>query len=348
MVSRADATVTGIEDVAVATGVSTATVSRALRGLTGVSEGTRARVLLAAQELGYVPSSAASGLASGRTMAMGVLLPLIERWYFSAVLEGVDRQLRAAGYDLIVFSLGGTGSNRQRVFHRSILRKRIDALLVMCMELTDEEHRALQELDSPTIVVGGAVQGVRHVGIDDRAAVRDAVGHLISLGHRKIGHVRGEGATGLYFEVPRIREEAYLATMAEHGLPVQDEWTVLGDFRFDDSRIAVRRMLLDVAERPTALFCSSDEMAFGALTAAAELGIRVPEELSIIGIDDHEFAEPMGLTTVRQMPEDQGAFAAELLLGELGGRPPLQVPPTQPHELIPRRSTGPVRSSTGR
>lgn len=333
---------TGIEDVAVATGVSTATVSRALRGLAGVSEGTRARVLSAARELGYVPSSAASGLASGRTMAMGVLLPLIERWYFSAVLEGVDRQLRAAGYDLIVFSLGGMGTNRERVFHRSILRKRIDALLVMCMELTEDEYLSLRELDSPTIVVGGSVQGVRHVGIDDDAAVREAVEHLISLGHTKIGHVRGGGSYGLYFEVPRIREESYLATMADHGLPVRGEWSVFGDFRFNEAKIGVKRMLSMVNERPTALFCSSDEMAFGALTAASELGIRVPEELSIAGIDDHEFAEPMGLTTVRQMPEEQGAYAAGLLLAELEGEPPVQNPPTQPHTLILRSSTGPA------
>ncbi|WP_323960034.1 LacI family DNA-binding transcriptional regulator [Arthrobacter sp. JZ12] len=331
-----------IEDVAAATGVSTATVSRALRGLNGVSAGTRDRVLRAAQDLGYVPSSAASGLASGRTMAMGVLLPLIERWYFSAVLEGVDRQLRAAGYDLIVFSLGGTGTNRERVFHRSILRKRIDALLVMCMELTEDEHRSLRELESPTIVVGGSVQGVRHVSIDDAAAVRDAVRHLISLGHRKIGHVRGGGSYGLYFEVPRIREESWLQTMAEHGLPVREEWSVFGDFRFGEAKLAVKQMLSTVDERPTALFCSSDEMAFGALTAAAELGIRVPEELSIIGIDDHEFSEPMGLTTVRQMPEEQGAFAVDLLLGELAGQTPLLTPPAQPHELILRSSTGPV------
>ena len=116
-----------------------------------------------------------------------------------------------------------------------------------------------------------------------------------------------------------------------------------GDFRFGEAKLGVKRMLSTVDERPTALFCSSDEMAFGALTAAAELGIRVPGELSIVGIDDHEFAEPMGLTTVRQRPEEQGAFAAELLLGELEGALPVLNPPTQPHELIQRTSTGPAR-----
>ena len=190
---------TGIDGVARATGVSTATVSRALRGLPGVSATTRDRVLAAAEELGYVPSSSAAHLASGRTMALGVLLPRIDEWYFAAALEGVDRALRAAGYDLAVFSLGGSGRNRERVFHRSMLRKRIDALLVMCMELTPEELTALQQLDYPSLTVGGYVEGLRNVSIDDAAAAGAAVDHLVSLGHRKIAYLAGGDGHGVHF-----------------------------------------------------------------------------------------------------------------------------------------------------
>ncbi|RJU02110.1 LacI family transcriptional regulator [Arthrobacter frigidicola] len=333
---------TSIEDVAKSLGVSTATVSRALRGLPGVSPSTRSRVEQEAQNLGYVPSSAAAGLASGRTMALGVLLPQIERWYFSAVLEGVDRRLRAAGYDLVLFSLGGSGVNRGRVFHRSILRKRIDGLLVLCLELTDSERSSLLELESPTIVVGGAVEGVRHVGIDDSAAARDAVEHLIGLGHTRIGHLRGGGSFGIDFQVPRIRETAYRRTMADHGIVIHPEWEVFGDFRFKEGLAGALQMLADPGNRPTAVFCSSDEMAFGVLRAAVELGIDVPGELSVIGIDDHEFSDPMGLSTIRQSPVDQGDFAAGILLDELGGQPAADVIPVQPHQLIVRGSTGPV------
>ncbi|MCU1632598.1 MAG: LacI family transcriptional regulator [Micrococcaceae bacterium] len=333
---------TSIDDVAASLGVSTATVSRALRGLPGVAEETRARVTATANKLGYVPSSSASGLASGRTMAMGVLVPVIDRWYFSAVLEGVDRQLRAAGYDLIVFSLGGDGVNRDRVFHRSILRKRIDALLVMCMHLTEEERTAVQELEYPNIVIGGAVEGVRHVGIDDARAARDAVEYLIGLGHTEIAHMRGGGSFDIDFEVPRLREQAFRQTMADHGLPVREDWSAFGDFRFSTSRSSALKLLADPLHRPTAVFCSSDEMAFGVLKAAAELGIAVPGQLSVIGIDDHEFAEPMGLTTIRQDPADQGAFAADLLLGELLRHEPSEYPPSRPHLLVERDSTGPV------
>lgn len=334
----------GIDDVAASLGVSTATVSRALRGLPGVSEETRARVTTAAAALGYVPSSAARGLATGRTMAMGVLVPAINRWYFSAVLDGVDRRLRAAGYDLIVFSLGGSGANRERVFHRSILRKRIDALLVMCMHLTEEERLALQELEYPSISVGGALEGVRHVGIDDARAAADAVEYLISLGHTSIAHMRGGGSFDIDFEVPRLREQAFRRTMQLHGLAVREEWSAFGDFRFTTARVAALTLLADPTDRPTAVFCSSDEMAFGVLRAAAELGIDVPGELSVIGIDDHEFAEPMGLTTIRQDPEDQGAFAADLLLGELTRGAAADYPPSRPHALVERASTGRIGS----
>ncbi|WP_104117586.1 LacI family DNA-binding transcriptional regulator [Arthrobacter sp. B1805] len=335
---------TSIDDVAASLGVSTATVSRALRGLPGVAEDTRARVRSTAKRLGYVPSSAASGLASGRTMAMGVLVPVIDRWYFSAVLEGVDRRLRAAGYDLILFSLGGAGANRDRVFHRSILRKRIDALLVMCMHLTSEERKAVQQLEYPSIVIGGALEGVRHVGIDDARAARDAVEHLIGLGHTRIAHMRGGGSFDIDFEVPRLREQAFRRTLADHGLTAREDWSPSGDFRFATARASAAALLADPDDRPTAVFCSSDEMAFGVLKAAADLGIDVPGELSVIGIDDHEFAEPMGLTTIHQDPADQGAFAADILLGELLRNESPDYPPSRPHSLVERTTTGPVRA----
>ena len=335
---------TGIDDVARAAGVSTATVSRALRGLSGVSTATRDRVLATADSLGYVPSSSAAHLASGRTRAMGVLLPVIDRWYFASALEGVERVLRAAGYDLIVFSLGGTGTNRERVFHRSMLRKRIDALLVMCMELTADELAALQALEYPNVIVGGQVDGLRSVSMDDTAAAAEAVEHLIGLGHTRIAHLQGGGAYGIDFDVPRRRALAFRDTMARHGLRVRPEWLAMGDFRFAAGRTAAGRHLATPGERPTAIFASADEMAFGALRAAQERGLRVPEDVSVVGIDDHEFAEPMGLTTVRQRPDQQGAYAARLLLAELQGKARLDVPRVQPHELVVRASTAPPSS----
>ena len=125
-----------IEDVAAAAGVSTATVSRAVRGLPKVSPATREKILEVAGNLGYVASSSASGLATGRTKTIGVLAPFVSRWFFSKAIEGADRELHARHYNLSLFNLGGHGSNRERLFSKTMVYKQIDALLVLCMALS--------------------------------------------------------------------------------------------------------------------------------------------------------------------------------------------------------------------
>ncbi len=165
-----------------AAGVSTATVSRAVRGLPRVSPATREKILGIAEDLGYVASSSASGLATGRTKTIGVLAPFVSRWFFSKAIEGADRELHARQYNLSLFNLGGHGSNRERLFSKTMVYKQIDALLVLCMALTHEEIEHLQKIDIPLVVVGGHVEECPYIGIDDYAAAATAVRHLIGLG----------------------------------------------------------------------------------------------------------------------------------------------------------------------
>lgn len=122
----------------------------------------------AADQLGYVASSSASGFASGRTLAMGVVVPSVSRWFYTRVLEGIDSELRSASFDMILFNLGDHRGDRERVFHHSILRKRTDALLALCLDVTEDERVQLASLGHPTIVVGSPVKGLRSVGIDER------------------------------------------------------------------------------------------------------------------------------------------------------------------------------------
>ncbi|WP_158862397.1 LacI family DNA-binding transcriptional regulator [Leifsonia sp. AG29] len=333
----------GIEEVARATGVSTATVSRALRGLPNVSERTRAAVRRAADELGYVASSSASGLASGRTLAMGVVVPSVSRWFYTQVLEGVDAELRAASYDMILFNLGGHRGDRERVFHRSILRKRTDALLALCLDFTAEEREQLTNLGHPTIVVGGPVRGLRSVGIDEKATARRATEHLIGLGHRDIAHLGGEDEEGLNSQVPAGRLRGFTQAMVDAGLPVRSEWIIPGGFSLPEGRTAMNRLLSRPGPRPTAVFAGSDEMAFGAILAAGDHGLRVPEDLSVIGIDDHDYSPSFGLTTMAQDPFEQGAVATRILLDELGGAEPRTRSVRSPVTLIVRTSTAPPR-----
>lgn len=331
---------TGIEDVARASGVSTATVSRALRGLPNVAEATRAAVRRAADDLGYVPSSSAAGLASGRTRAMGAVVPSVSRWFYTAVLEGIDSELRAASYDLILFNLGGRGTDRSRVFHRSILRKRTDALVALCIDFSAEERRQLASTGHPTVVVGGAVRGLRHIGIDDLDVARRATQHLIDLGHTDIAFLGGEDEAGLNHTVPRSRRTGWARALADAGLPARDDRVLMGRFDALTSRNAVDAMLDAGRGHPTAFFAASDEMALGTMLSLSAHGLRVPHDVSVIGIDGHPLAHVFPLTTFEQDPAAQGAFAVRMLLDALTGRAALRSV-RHPVRLVDRGSTAP-------
>ncbi|MET3721706.1 LacI family DNA-binding transcriptional regulator [Arthrobacter sp. UYEF21] len=333
-----------IEDVAAAAGVSTATVSRAVRGLPRVSPATREKILDVAEALGYVASSSASGLATGRTRTMGVLAPFVSRWFFSKAIEGADRELHARQYNLSLFNLGGHGSNRERLFSKTMVYKQIDALLVLCMALTPDELDHLQKIDIPLIVVGGHVEECAYIGIDDYAASSTAVRHLIDLGHRDIALLHGDDETDLNFDAPRVRILAFKEVMAAAGLPVRPEWDEWGDFTLRSGQEAFRRLWTRPGPKPTAIFCASDEMAMGVIFEAARAGVRVPEDLSVVGIDDHDFAEAMGLTTVGQRPDEQAELATKMLLDELNGTPGAVRSAVAPHKLIVRRTTAPPPS----
>ncbi|MHA7987529.1 LacI family DNA-binding transcriptional regulator [Rathayibacter sp. CAU 1779] len=332
---------TGIDDVARASGVSTATVSRALRGLPNVSAATRETVRRAADDLGYVASSSASGLASGRTLAMGAVVPSVSRWFYTAVLEGLDSELRAASYDLILFNLGGRGTDRSRVFHRSILRKRTDALVALCLDFSAEERRQLASTGHPTVVIGGPVRGLRHIGIDDLGVASAATQHLIDLGHTDIAHLGGDDEAGLNHFVPAARRSGWERTLDAAGLPVRADRFLLGCFDAETSRRAVDELLDAGGERPTAIFAGSDEMAMGAMLSLWSHGLRVPQDMSVLGIDGHRLGEAFGLTTFEQDPFEQGAAAARMLLAELAGRRARVRSLRHPVRFLDRGSTAP-------
>lgn len=330
-----------IVDVALRAGVSTATVSRALRGLPRVNADTRARVLAAAQELGYVASPSARGLASGRTKTVGVLVPYVDRWYFGHAIEGIDQVLRESGYNLLLFSLGGYLHGRKRRFTESMVRKQIDALLVLSLWLSEEELQQLQRTEIPLMSVGGPVDGCVGVHIDDTAAASAATQYLIGLGHRSIGHLHGAAEEELKFKVPGLRSLAFKDTMEQAGLELRPEWLVSGDYTAAAGARAAARIFDLPGEQPTALFCGSDEMALGAIFEAQRRGIRVPADLSIIGIDDHDFAATAGLTTVSQKPAEHGRAAAVMIMAELKGSPAAKQGLTMPFELVIRNTTAP-------
>lgn len=327
-----------IRDVAEAAGVSIATVSRALHGLPRVSEATRRRVLDAAATLHYVASPSAASLASGHTRSIGAVAPFVNRWFFSGVVHAAERILRAAGYDLLLYSLGTDAAERRRAFSGDLLRKRVDGVLVFGLQPDPEEARALSAAGSPVAIVGIAVPGWSSVRIDDRAAARTATEHLLVLGHRRIAFLGGEPDDLLHSAAPQDRREGWLSTLRAAGVEPEPALEEIGGFTVAGGMAAMRR-LLDLPVRPTAVFAASDEMAMGAVHAARKAGLRVPEDLSVIGIDDHEMAELFDLTTVAQPVEAQGVLAAEMLLAAMAGRPADPAAVTVPTTLVVRGTT---------
>ncbi|MBC9734913.1 LacI family DNA-binding transcriptional regulator [Nocardioides marmotae] len=336
---------TSIDDLAREVGVSTATVSRALRGLPRVSAATRSRVEEAAVRLGYVPSASASGLATGRTRTVAVVVPFVTRWFFGTVVHGAEQVLRERGYDLLLYNLAGDPAARHRVFGTGLLTKRADAVLVLGLTPTPDEVLLLHRGGRPVGLVGASVEGWPSVRIDDRAAARSAVQHLLDLGHRRIGYVGGLGESPVDSAVPTSRRDGYRATLADAGLEADPALEVDGMFTMTGG-LAAGRHLLASPSRPTAVFAASDEMAIGVLRAAREAGLAVPGDLSVIGIDDHEAAPFFDLSTVRQQVDEQGRTAARQVLARLGEAPadgPAEVPTevVLPTELVLRATTAP-------
>jgi LacI family repressor for deo operon, udp, cdd, tsx, nupC, and nupG len=336
--------VPGINEVALLAGVSTATVSRALSGNGHVSASTKSRVKAAAFELGYVVSSNASSLATGRTKNVGVVIPFLNRWFFSSVVEGAEQSLLSHGYDLTLYNLSGSGEERRSVFEHFLLRKRVDAVIAVSLELTASEVGSLLDMDKPIVGVGGPLPGVQTLSIDDVRVARLATEHLLSLGHRSIGHIGGNDDVEMDFHLPTNRRVGYEAALAAAGVPADPRLFAEADFTLQGGYRAATRLLGDAGTRPSAIFAASDEMAIGTILAARDLGLSVPDDVSVIGVDDHELAEFFGLSTVAQYPAEQGRRAVEILMDQLhpARRTPAENFPLR-FELIVRSSTSAAR-----
>lgn len=331
-----------IVDVAKAAGVSVATVSRALRGLDRVSPDTREKVRRVAEELHYVASPTATSLASGRTRIVGVVVPFVSRWYFAAMVSAIGKSLRERGYQVLLFDLEQEVFDRRLTLTRSMLWKRVDGVISINIPMTEEELELLGGLHVPVVSVGYPLDGRSSVGIDDAAAARVAANHVLNLGHRDIAYVGAVMDTAALVETPRSRLSAALEAMAGRGVRPPEHWVLRTDWTAENARDRARA-LFGADHTPTAVVCGSDEIAFGVHMAARERDLRVPDDISVIGIDDHPLAGLFSLTTVRQNLVGQADRAVGLLLDELGDG---ASDPLGPHlligtELVIRTSTAP-------
>jgi LacI family transcriptional regulator, repressor for deo operon, udp, cdd, tsx, nupC, and nupG len=331
--------VASIEDVARRAGVSIATVSRALRGLPDVASATRDRVFAAATELNYVASPFAARLASGRTTTVGLVVPFVNRWFFAEVIATVETALRHGGFDLLLYNLGDK-EGRSRFFDVMPMRKRVDGVLIASLVLDDDEFCALAELNRPVGLLGIQREGLLSASIDDVGSARTAVEHLLELGHRRIGLIGGDTDDPMAFTPPLHRRDGYRDALLAAGIEPDTDLERLGYFTTDGGEAAARH-LLALEHRPTAIFAESDEMAYGALREISRAGLRVPDDVAVIGFDDQPFAELMDLSTIRQPVADQALDVTTRLLALIAeaDEEPSDPAVVLPTELVVRSST---------
>ncbi|WP_314505565.1 LacI family DNA-binding transcriptional regulator [uncultured Microbacterium sp.] len=325
-----------INDVAAAAGVSVSTVSKAVHGRYGVSPDTMRRVLDVVEKLGYQSSLGASSMRSHRTGVIGVLVPAFEP--FSAeILKGVGAAVRGTGLDLLAYSgsQDGTGEGWERRSVSRLSGTLIDGVIMV----------------TPTVVaVGGSEVPIvaidPHTGPADLPTVESdsfhgaqlAARYLIELGHTRIGFISGR--PDLRSSV--LRDAGYRSALLEAGIPFDPRLVGVGRYQEDASRELAQELLSQV-NRPTAIFAANDLSAIAVLAVAAELGISVPDELSVIGFDDIPEASRHvpSLTTVRQPMQRLGEVATKMLIALMNGEQPDQTHLRLPTRLVPRATTAP-------
>ncbi|AXU95344.1 transcriptional repressor PurR [Erwinia persicina] len=334
-----------IKDVAKRAGVSTTTVSHVINKTRFVAEETREAVWAAIKELHYSPSAVARSLKVNHTKTIGLLATSSEAPYFAEIIEAIENRCFAKGYTLI---LGNAHNDlqKQQAYLSMMAQKRVDGLLVMCSEYPDTLIAMLEDnRNIPMVVMDwGESRGDFTDTVLDNAFEGGYLAgrYLIERGHRDIGAIPGQ----LERNTGGGRHAGFLKALAEAGITLRDEWLVQGDFE-PESGYRAMQQILSQKQRPTAIFCGGDIMAMGAICAADEMGLRVPQDISVIGYDNVRNARYFtpALTTVHQPKERLGETAFDMLLDRITSKREEQQTIEVHPSLIERHSVadGPFR-----
>lgn len=332
-----------IRDVAQQAGVGLGTVSRVLNASPSVSEVTRQRVQAVIEQLNYMPNPTARRLSLGRTLTIAVIVPFFTRPAEVERLRGIEHALLQSGYDLILYNVE-TPEQRDLYFHDIPRRERVDGVLIVSLTPRDGDVKPFKKANVPIVLVDAhhsALARLNQVVTDDLAGGRTATQHLIDLGHRRIGYISDRLDEPFNFTSSRDRLAGYQQALQAADIPCRSDYHRQGTH----GRIEARRLaaeLLALPDRPTAIFAASDTQAMGVLEAARDASLRVPEDLSVIGYDDIEIAEYLGLTTMSQKLYQSGQRGVELLLAVLENPDAAPVTEVMTAQLTVRRTTARV------
>jgi LacI family transcriptional regulator len=332
-----------IKDVAKYANVSIATVSRIVNGLPGYSEDTKKKVQEAIEALGYQPNAIARGLINKRTQTIGVLFPEVSGMLSSEVLEGVENAAHDGGFSVIVCNTTSSGKRTVK-YLRLLQEKRVDGIIFASEDVKEEYYKIFQEMKVPVVLVSTASSNydLPFVRVNDFEGAFQATEHLIKKGHKQIGMIGGSKNDPIA-GVPRMR--GFKEALQKHSLAFSEKNITTNEgYRFQNGKESLP-VLLKQLPNMTAIFAASDEMAIGAMSAAHQLGIKVPEELSIIGYDNLKIAEMCypALTTVSQPLKDMGQTAGEILVKLIKGEEKEAKSQYMPFTIVERQSVCDLR-----
>lgn len=330
-----------IYDVAREAGVSMATVSRVVNNNPNVKPQTRKKVFEAIDRLGYRPNAVARGLASKKTTTVGVVIPDISNAIFAEVARGIEDIANMYHYNIILCNADKKKEKEIRVVN-TLLEKQVDGLLFMGGVVTDEHIEAFRTSSVPVVLCAttSADEVIPSVDIDHEAAAFDAVELLLAKGHRKIGMISGtlqDPALGY------MRYQGYKRALEKAGIPLREDYVRVGNYRYE-SGLEVMKYFLELNDRPTAIFAATDEMAIGAIHTIQDHGQTVPDDFSVISIDNVRMASMVRpqLTTIAQPMYDIGAVSMRLLTKLMNKEQVTQSKVILPHETIQRKSVAPL------
>jgi len=329
----------GIKDIAAQAGVSIATVSHAFRNPGRVSEQTRNKVLSAAKKVGYTPNNLAVSLRTSRSGNIVAIIPDVADSYNSGIIKAIEKVAHSRGYSVLLGDTQGS-EQREREFAAMARSRQVDGIILMSHRLPFDLPKKSLSMDNLPPLVNGCEftghAGVPSVSIDDFKAAMDATRHLIDYGHRDIAVITGN----MESTSSRDRLEGFRGAMVHAGLKPNENLIVYSDYAVSGGEAAAESLLLQ-KNRPTAIFCFSDEIALGCMYALRQNGFNVPRDISVMGFDNIPFAKYFAppLTTISQPTHEIGATCATILLDLIDGKKPEKLRNILPHELVIREST---------
>ncbi len=327
-----------IDDVAKKAAVSTATVSRALRGLPNVAETTRVHVLKVAKELNYVMQMQSARALNG-SKVIAIIKPLIDQWFYSKISTLAELELRAAGYHVVNYAVDSSEEQSDLIVEL-LGHKLADAFITVSFPINENALEYIEMHQAPVVTLETKSGSLPRVYIDNTAAAELAVRYLINLGHTRIGFIYGSTHITRYEYVSASRHKGYKQALQSANIREDIDLEVLGSDVYKGGARAVKQ-LMSIKNPPTAIFAMTDEMAIGALKMLNDMNLKLPKHMSVIGFDDNDVSEYFGLTTIKQPVTRYGELSAEILISKLTEVNPEVKDIKLDFELVIRSSTGP-------